>query len=136
MKFSVKIFGSYHSSVVNFHVLHIIINFLCDFTTFFKDFTSSEDGGIVLHSLLELISKIILNCYPRKCLLSYLRVAVLMLPSAIRTLSMLEMDSSPAFGAISGNSSPGLHSSSIVLAQARPNTTKSKSELAPNLFAP
>lgn len=59
-----------------------------------------------------------------------------MLPSAIRTLSMLEMDSSPAFGAISGNSSPGLHSSSIVLAQARPKTTKSKSELAPNLLAP
>ena len=32
--------------------------------------------------------------------------------------------------------SPGLFSSIIVLAQARPNTTKSRSELAPSLLAP
>ena len=59
-----------------------------------------------------------------------------MWPSAMRTLSMLAIDSSPAFGLISGNSSPGLHSASIVLAQARPKTTKSRSELAPRRLAP
>ncbi len=49
---------------------------------------------------------------------------------------MLATDASPAFSLSSRTFSPGLLSSAMVLAQARPKTTRSNKELAPNLLAP
>lgn len=45
-----------------------------------------------------------------------------------------ETDASPAFGAMGSSFSPGLLSSAIVFAQARPNTTKSNKEFAPKIM--
>merc|ERR1719445_1417339 len=60
-----------------------------------------------------------------------LRVAVGVLPLLYLSLSMLATEASPALSDNSLTASPGLLSSAMVLAQARPKTTKSKRELAP-----
>uniref|UniRef100_A0A2M4C3H1 Uncharacterized protein n=1 Tax=Anopheles marajoara TaxID=58244 RepID=A0A2M4C3H1_9DIPT len=63
-------------------------------------------------------------------------VDVGMVPLALRTQSRLATDSSPAFAFRSCTFSPGRFSAAIVLAQARPNTTRSSNELAPSRLAP
>jgi len=57
-------------------------------------------------------------------------------PLAFRSLSKLAIELSPAFGGSSANVSPGLFSAAIVLAHARPNTTRSNKEFAPSRLAP
>mmetsp|Transcript_22014 Transcript_22014/g.62561 ORF Transcript_22014/g.62561 Transcript_22014/m.62561 type:complete len:210 (-) Transcript_22014:1124-1753(-) len=64
------------------------------------------------------------------------RSAVLVLPLALRILSRLEIDCSPASEASGLLLSPGLAMSAMRFAQARPNTTMSRSELAPRRLAP
>jgi len=46
-----------HSSVVDFHVLHVIVDFLGHLATILERLSGSEDGGVVLHDFLHLSSK-------------------------------------------------------------------------------
>mmetsp|Transcript_23863 Transcript_23863/g.51455 ORF Transcript_23863/g.51455 Transcript_23863/m.51455 type:complete len:207 (-) Transcript_23863:1161-1781(-) len=62
--------------------------------------------------------------------------AVGMGPEALRSLSMLASVASPAPAGMSRRVSPGLAISATRLAQARPKTTMSSSELAPSRLAP
>lgn len=46
-----------HSSVVDLHVLHVVVDFLGHLATVLEGLGGSEDGGVVLHDFLHLSSK-------------------------------------------------------------------------------
>ena len=64
------------------------------------------------------------------------RLAVRVLPFALRSFSRFAIDASPSFSFNGNGRSPGLLASLIVFAHARPKTTMSSSEFAPSRFAP
>ena len=85
--------------------------------------------NIILNSHWSIVTCIVF------CILS-LMAAVLTSPSAYLSLSMLATEASPALSDKGPIASPGLESSAIVLAHARPKMTRSRRLFAPSLLAP
>lgn len=75
-------------------------------------------------------------CFCITYYISNLTSAVFSVPLAYLYLSILAIDSSPAFLGKGLWGAPGLINSFTVLAAALPNTTISNKELAPSLLAP